>query len=200
MVRIQLGVEDLANTHFGISPMAEAVRSLRVLSDPSHHTLHLPWLRTVRGQLDPADIELVQSLVGRSRILRDSRGVPSQALPDFLTPRPTRFHRFEDELAAVRMTELDPVRRDVRAVHAPDPVPKALRAVTRSDDTATRALLGRICDALHRYWECAMAPSWSQMRLVLEADTTYRARQLAAGGARLLFADIHPNVQWSDGY
>jgi hypothetical protein len=44
-----------------------------------------------------------------------------------------------------------------------------------------------------------MAPSWSQMRLVLEADMTYRARQLAAGGARLLFADMHPNLRWSDG-
>jgi DNA-binding transcriptional ArsR family regulator len=37
------------------------------------------------------------------------------------------------------------------------------------------------------------------MRLVLEADTTYRARQLAVGGAHLLFADVHPNVSWSDG-
>lgn len=36
------------------------------------------------------------------------------------------------------------------------------------------------------------------MRLVLEADTTYRARQLATGGARLLFADMHPNIRWSD--
>ena len=37
------------------------------------------------------------------------------------------------------------------------------------------------------------------MRLVLEADTTYRARRLATGGAQLLFADIHPNVRWRDG-
>lgn len=28
------------------------------------------------------------------------------------------------------------------------------------------------------------------MRLVLEADTTYRARRLAVGGARALFADM----------
>jgi len=34
---------------------------------------------------------------------------------------------------------------------------------------------------------------------VLEADTTYRARQLATGGARLLFADLHPNLRWRDG-
>jgi DNA-binding transcriptional ArsR family regulator len=37
------------------------------------------------------------------------------------------------------------------------------------------------------------------MRLVLEADTTYRARQLATGGARLLFADMHPNLRWRNG-
>jgi DNA-binding transcriptional ArsR family regulator len=40
---------------------------------------------------------------------------------------------------------------------------------------------------------------WPQMRLVLEADMTYRARQLALGGARLLFADMHPNLRWRDG-
>jgi hypothetical protein len=37
------------------------------------------------------------------------------------------------------------------------------------------------------------------MRLVLEADMTYRARQLAVGGARLLFADMHPYLHWADG-
>ncbi|WP_235834221.1 ArsR/SmtB family transcription factor [Actinomadura logoneensis] len=28
---------------------------------------------------------------------------------------------------------------------------------------------------------------------------TYRARRLAVGGARLLFADMHPNLRWNDG-
>lgn len=37
------------------------------------------------------------------------------------------------------------------------------------------------------------------MRLVLEADITHRARQLATGGARLLFSDLHRNVRWRDG-
>jgi DNA-binding transcriptional ArsR family regulator len=37
------------------------------------------------------------------------------------------------------------------------------------------------------------------MRLVLEADMTYRARRLATGGARGLFADMHPNLRWRDG-
>jgi len=200
MIRIELGVEDLANTRFGISPLAETVLSLRALVDASYHTLQLPWLRAVYGDLDAGDSRLLRSLVGPTRIPRDFRGIPSQPLPDFLTPRPTRFvSHFEDELAGVRETAPESVRRDLLATHAPDPVPEPLRRGTRSGRRETVALLGAICDALDRYWECAMAPSWQQMLLVLEADTTYRSGRLATGGASLLFADIHPNVQWNDG-
>jgi hypothetical protein len=176
------------------------VCSLWALTDASHHTLHLPWLRTARGELDVTDTLLLHSLVGPTQSRRDFRGNPSRALPDFLTPRPTTFvSRFEDELTTVRSTPPKIVCRDLVATHAPNTVPEVLRAATRSDSRATRKLLGAICDALQRYWERALAPNWSQMRLVLEADTTYRARQLATGGARLLFADIHPNVRWSNG-
>ncbi len=185
---------------FGISPLTETVFSLWGLSDPSRHTPHLPWLRTVRGRLNPCDADLLLSLVGPRRIPPDFRGNPSRALPDFLTPRPAKFiARFEDELAAVRATPPEIVRRDLVATHAPDPVPDELRATTRSDDRPTLRLLGAIGDALERHWKHSLAPSWPQMQLVLEADTTYRARQLATGGARLLFADIHPNLRWHGG-
>jgi DNA-binding transcriptional ArsR family regulator len=200
MVRIELGVDDLANTRFGISPLMETVASLWALTDPSRHTLHLPWLRAVRGRLDADDVRLLRSLVGASRIPPDYRGNPSRPVPDFLTPRPTKFvARFDAELATVRETPLDVVRRDLVATHAPDPVPSALDAATRRDARATARLLRAICDALERHWERCLAPSWPEMQLVLEADTTYRARQLAVGGARLLFADIHPNLRWRNG-
>jgi DNA-binding transcriptional ArsR family regulator len=200
MIRIQLDVEDLANTRFGISPLAETVHSLRALSDPGQHTLHLPWLRTIPGRLDPGDNAPLQSLVGPSRIPPDFRGSPSRALPDFLTPRPRRFIvSFEEELASVRATPPRLVARDLLATHAPDPMPAALESAKRTDTRVRRKLLNAICDALSRYWQAAVAPIWPQLRLVLEGDTTYRARQLATGGAHLLFADIHPNVRWSDG-
>jgi DNA-binding transcriptional ArsR family regulator len=200
MVTIELGVEDLANMRFGISPLSEAVRSLRALSDPAEHTLHLPWLRAIRGQLDAADLALLQSLIGPGRIPADYGGVPSRAIADFLSPLPTHFvERFEDELAQVRRTPPPIARRDLLATHAPDPVPEPLRPAERSDRRATIKLLDAICAALERYWQIAMLPTWPQMRLVLEADTTYRARQLATGGARLLFADLHPNVRWNEG-
>jgi DNA-binding transcriptional ArsR family regulator len=200
MIRIELGVEDLANTHFGISPLAETVFSLWAFTDPGRHTLHLPWLRAARTHTDPGDARLLSSLVGPSRIPPDFRGNPSRPVPDFLTPRPSKFvARFDDELAAVRATPPGIVRRDLIATHAPDSVPVELHAATMPDDEAATALRDSICDALKRHWQRSLEPGWPEMQLVLEADTTYRARQLATGGAHLLFADIHPNLTWSDG-
>lgn len=200
MVRFELGVEDLAWTRFGISPLAEATRSLLAVSDPSFHTLHLPWLRSIRTALGGVDTDLRLSLIGPTRGRERFLSGPSRALADFLTPVPTRFvPRFEDELAVLQATPAAIVRRDLLATYAPDPVPNALAPVTRRGEKAVAALRDRICDELERYWRLAVAPTWPQMRLVLEADTTYRARQLAVGGARLLFADMHPNLRWRDG-
>jgi len=200
MIRIELGVEDLANTRFAISPLTETVFSLWALTDPTRHALHLPWLRAARDRTEPDDARLLHSLVGPTRIPPDFRGNPSRPIPDFLTPRPTKFvARFDDELAAVRATPLAIVRRDLVATHAPDPVPDELRAAAEPDDNAIEKLRDAICDALERHWRRSMAPGWPEMQLVLEADTTYRARRLATGGAALLFADIHPNVEWRDG-
>jgi hypothetical protein len=200
MVRFELGVEDLARTRFGISPLTETVCSVVAVSDPSWHTLHLPWLRGVRPGLARVDMSLLLSLVGATRGLGRFRSGPSRAIPDFLTPRPPRFApRFEDELAIVRATAPEIVRRDLIATHAPDPVPEALAAATRRGRRPVTALRDRICDELEHYHDVAITPSWPEMRLVLEADTTYRARRLATGGARLLFADMHPNLRWRDG-
>lgn len=179
MIRFRLSVEDLANTRFAISPLLETVFSVWALRDPGRYALHLPWLRAIRPRLDTLDTRLLMSVVG-----------PSRALPDFLTPRPTVFAPdIEDELATVRATPPDVVRRDLVATYAPENPPDTL-ADTPLDD---------LCDLLRSYWELAIAPLWQQIRTLLEADMTYRARQLATGGARLLFADLHPNVGWHDG-
>lgn len=189
MISFVLDVEDLADTRFAISPIHETVLSLRVLREPGLYALHLPWRRSILGRLDALDADLLMSLVG-----------PDRALPDFLTPRPTRFAAtFEEELTTVRRTPADAVRRDVLAAYVRGRLPDVLRAVTSDDDAPVLALRDAICDHLQRYWETAIEPSWPQLRLVLEADMTYRARQLAVGGARLLFADMHPNLRWHEG-
>ncbi|MEV4755125.1 helix-turn-helix domain-containing protein [Micromonospora sp. NPDC049559] len=189
MISFALGVEDLADTRFAISPIHETVLSLRVLREPGLYALHLPWRRSVLGGLDALDTELLLALVG-----------PDRGIPDFLTPRPASFAAtFEDELAAVRRTPADVVRRDLLAVYVRGRLPDVLRDVTAAGDTAVAELRETICDLLHRYWEIAIRPTWPRLRLLLEADMTYRARQLAVGGARLLFADMHRNLRWDDG-
>ncbi|MFG6201338.1 ArsR/SmtB family transcription factor [Nonomuraea sp. JJY05] len=181
MISYEFSVEDLADTRFAISPLAETVFSLRVLREPGLHVLHLPWRRAVLGELDPADVDLLLSLVGERLVL-----------PDFLTPRPTTFApAFEEELALVRQTAPEDVRRDLLAALIPGPVPVGEDAAARFRDAA--------CELLQRYWELAIEPVWPRIRLILEADMTYRARQLAVGGARLLFADMHPNTRWNEG-
>ena len=50
---------------------------------------------------------------------------------------------------------------------------------------------------MREYWKLAIEPHWPRIRALHEADVTYRARQLALGGAELLFADLHPSLSWS---
>ncbi|MGW1894397.1 ArsR family transcriptional regulator [Streptomyces sp. NPDC002004] len=189
MIDFMLGVEDLADTRFAVSPLTETVLSLRVLREPGLSAVHLPWRRPVLGRLGELDTDLLFSLVAERL-----------TLPDFLTPRPTGFSAdFEEELAVVGRTPPELVRRDFLAAHAPDPLPEPLRDASATDDAAVVRLRDAVCELLRQYWRTAVEPMWPRMRLVLEADMTYRARQLAMGGARLLFAGMHPNLRWQSG-
>jgi hypothetical protein len=188
MISYALGVEDLADTRFALSGLHEAGLSLRVLREPGLRAVLLPWRRFALSTLGDLDGELLLALVG-----------PRLSLPDFLTPRPVTFEAdFADELAVVRQASAELVRRDIHAVYPATRLPSRLREVEGSD-RAVRRLRDDICDQLERYWRLAVQPLWPQLRLVLEADMTYRARQLAVGGARLLFADMHPNLRWRNG-
>ncbi|MER7761599.1 ArsR family transcriptional regulator [Streptomyces sp. NPDC097619] len=188
MISFELGVEDLARTRFALSPLGETVLSLRVLRDPGLSALHLPWRRSVLGRIGGLDTGLLMALVAERL-----------TLPDFLTPPPAVFEApFGEELARVRRTPPELVRRDLAAAHAPDPLPEPVRAAESGDERAAE-LRDTVCDLLERYWEAAVRPYWPRIRSVAEADMTYRAGQLARGGARLLFADVHPNVRWEDG-
>ncbi|MFG1928059.1 ArsR family transcriptional regulator [Cryptosporangium sp. NPDC048952] len=189
MIHFDLDVDDLADTRFAISPVQETLCSLWVLRDPGRYALHLPWRRAALAATDTDDLTTLLALVGESR-----------ALPDFLTPRPGSFApTMEEQIAQVRRTPLDIVRRDMLATHAPGPLPIPVRDADSPHDADVRRLRDVLCDVVVRYWDRTLRPDWPRMRTLLEADVVYRARRLAVGGARSLFADIHTNVTWEDG-
>jgi DNA-binding transcriptional ArsR family regulator len=55
----------------------------------------------------------------------------------------------------------------------------------------------RLVEQMREYWKLTIEQHWPRIRSLHEADVTYRARQLALGGAELLFADLHPSLSWS---
>jgi hypothetical protein len=56
-----------------------------------------------------------------------------------------------------------------------------------------------IAEELREAHDRLIAPHWSRIRAVLDADIAYRAKQLATGGTARLFATLHPDLQWEDG-
>jgi hypothetical protein len=184
VVRFVFSVEDLARTRFAISPMWELVRSLVALRDPSTAALHIPWLRSLSGRLGGLPLEPAVALIP-----------PRGYAPDFLTPPPAGpLGDVEEDLAALRHTPVEQIRRDMelfRSEHPRSPVAQAWLA----DPEGQIALLA---DLLEAYWERAVAPAWARVRAFLEGDIAYRARRLAQDGPAALFADLHPAITWAD--
>ncbi|MEV5571631.1 ArsR family transcriptional regulator [Spirillospora sp. NPDC052269] len=185
MIELGLDVEDLADTRFVISPLAEAALSLRIWLLPHYYALQQPWLRSAAAALGDLDIGLLLALVGTYR-----------AVPDFLTARPDDpLPDFAAELERVRRVPPDKIVADVRVALQGRPASDVLAAEL---DRPAR-FRDRLAELLAAYWDAVLAPHWPRMRGVLEADLLYRSQRLARGGARLLFADLHPAIRWRAG-
>ncbi|WP_433248850.1 ArsR/SmtB family transcription factor [Actinomadura nitritigenes] len=182
MYEFRLGIQDLAETSFGMSPLFELVFSLRPRVFPAKHPEHLPWVRETAAAYARLDTALLDVLFA-----------PHGWIPDFLTPRPAGIgNEIADDLAVLRETPPDAVRHDIAAAYRHVPVPPLL-----SGDPA--AVLDRICAAFEAYWDACVEPYWVRMRAVLEADLAHRARRLAFGGAAALFAELDDRISWTPG-
>ena len=184
---IELGVAELAATRFAISPLSETVACLQQLSGRDHNPAHLRWLRWAENQLadTPLDLSHTWPLLVSTR--------PNW--PEFLVPAPQgAAATIEDDLGALRGTTAWQVRASLSRVFGGD-LPPAAADVAAHPAAGLRA----ISDELRLAYERLVAPHWARIRAVLEADITYRARQLALGGTEKLFADLHQDLRWHDG-
>ncbi|MGW6913384.1 DUF5937 family protein [Kitasatospora sp. NPDC054939] len=181
---LAFSTDDLARARFAVSPMWEVVTGIRALVGDPVPALHRRWAAEVRPRLAAA---------GLDRGLLFALIPPEGHLPDLLTPAPaSAAPRLADELAAIRATGAEQLARDLALL---PPVPARLRHLT-GDHRRTTA---RLAEEAEQYWELALAPYWSRIRTVLEADVRHRALQLAEHGAARLLGDLHPTISWQDG-
>jgi DNA-binding transcriptional ArsR family regulator len=185
MLEIVFDTEALMRVRFAISPTFELVASTAVLENPSRGALHLPWVERAGPRAADLDLSSLRALQGSDKYN-----------PDFIHPMPTSpLTRFGDELDRMVATPPEQIREEVRVAYEGHAIPAVLRPFM----TEPRAAVQGLAKLMRRYWESAIADDWERVRALLEHDILYRARQIADGGTRALFADLDETVSWDDG-
>jgi hypothetical protein len=185
MIRLRFGPGTLESVRFAISPLMETMESLRALRDPDAQALHLPWIREARERTADLDLAPLLALLPEDRYT-----------PDFVSPPPSGpLASIDEELEALAATPPAVVRREIEHAYRDGPVPAPLQPLLDEPRTAIPELAALV----RAYFDRALAPHWPRIRAVVEGDVLHRARRLADGGARHLFADIDPSVRWTDG-
>jgi DNA-binding transcriptional ArsR family regulator len=184
---LELSVAELAGTRFAVSPLSETIAALQQLGDRGRQEINLRWLRWAIDELAERPLELPYTW---PLIVNDR---PSW--PQFLVPAPVGARTtIDDDLAAMQRTTARQVRTSLRRVFG-DELPEPAVELAAHPAAGMRAIAGELRAAHDRL----IAPHWSRIRAVLDADIAYRARQFADGGAQRLFADLHPDLHWRDG-
>jgi DNA-binding transcriptional ArsR family regulator len=184
MLEFDLVSDELARSRFACSALHETVASLRVIAAPAAHAMHLPWLRNALPRVARLDLALLRSLV------------PAEGyIPDFVMPPPdSPLPELDAELDRMIATPADQIRAELAIAFPGGPPP-----VARGLASDPAAMMDRLRQQLAAYFAAALQEEWPTIRALLEADISYRARRLADGGARALFADLHPAVRLKPG-
>ena len=188
LLTLELDVAYLAATRFAISPLFESLRAVPLLADPGQSPVNRPWVRWARAELErrPLRLPRVWPLIVSDR----------PYWPEFLLPAPVgKSPALGEELARVRATPAEAVRVSLRRVFGDSQWPDSATDLF----SRPRQGLAEIAAEVAEFHDRLIAPHWERMRSVLDADVAYRAGMLADGGARSLFADLHPDVRWSAG-
>ena len=181
MITIRLNAEDVGRIRFALSPVWEAVTSVRALSNNTARSVHGPWLQKVRPIIEGEDLTLLRALI------------PSYGyIPDFITPAPPRRSTsLESGLAAIAATPHDLVANEIARLHHDTPHPLLPDLIAHPAKA-----LDLITSSLETYWRRAIEPDWRRMRALLQEDLAFRMDELASGGIERLFRNLHPSMRY----
>ena len=188
MIRLQIGVADLAASRFAFSPLDETVMAIRLLAEPGKSAVNAPWVRRAQAELAvrPQPLPRFWPLV--------VNGLPYY--PEFLIPAPDiRCPPFAAELDRLRATPAEAVRGSLERVFGGTSWPASAVELAKRPGPG----LAEIAAELAGFHDRLIAPYWKRLRAVLDADVAYRGGQLADGGARALLRGLHPDIRWDEG-
>lgn len=179
----------LARSRFTVSPLAETVSALTVLSRSD--SPRLPWARSLWvGHRDAYLAMLARDEVRAAvagHLWRPRRGAVPGWIAEFLAFPPLGDGAtFDDEIGQFVMWDDNRIRAEIRQF-ACGPLSAALgRPGLR--DAAT--------GILRWTWDTALAPDWRRRRRVLEADIIARTSRLAVGGWAEALGTLAAQTAW----
>ncbi|MFI6262965.1 DUF5937 family protein [Micromonospora sp. NPDC051006] len=179
MIRLRMGLADVARMRLAFSPLAEVIESLYQLSSGRVSPLHQGWLAATWDGLRAVDMALLGAVVPASAYVAD-----------FLFVAATGASTIDDQLRLVAESPVPGIRADLAAVWEREPMPAPAQALVAEGAAGAR----RLADELWRYWSVAIEPHWRELRAVLEDDVAYRAGRLTGGGVDALLSSLHPEI------
>jgi DNA-binding transcriptional ArsR family regulator len=185
VVKFVLSLADVIRLSFTTSPLGEAVGLARALANPAEcvQGAHAAWLREQRPALtrlaEHRDLRPLLALLAARR----------DYFPDFLTPTPDGVvGDIDEEFERVEATPVSQVQHEIgRCLDGAKSIDSRVERQLRSPEASVL-----LVDLLRSLWEAVIAPTWPQLRDLLERDILYRSRLLGQGGLASLFADLEP--------
>jgi DNA-binding transcriptional ArsR family regulator len=182
VIRYGFGQTDVLRTRFAIAPLMELIGAFYVLRRPHRYAVHRRWSEWAAPRMRDLDLSLLDAAT--------PFGGPYW--PVFVSPPPREPHpTIETELDRVAATSPAQVVTEITQRYG-DGLPAGARPFVEDPAGALGALVGQ----MRALWDAVLAPRWTRISALLEAELTARARSLVAVGSRAAFADLHPSVRW----
>ncbi|MFF7388619.1 ArsR/SmtB family transcription factor [Streptomyces scabiei] len=174
--------EDLSRVRIAVcpDPLWEIVLSTTPLAGVRGRAVFGPWRAQARARL--------RELPGHHARLIRYLAPPVGNFPDFLTP-PQAAPDLATGIETVLSTPARRLRRDLSVLPGRPGWAGPLAA-------AEAAALTTLGEALHGYYQAALAPVWPRVQALAGADRARRARALLDGGVHGLLHSLRPTLRW----